>query len=142
MSGGIMSNDSGLNKLKTAFERIKGGNTTVIPAGAKLTIRNVEAEAGMGDGSAYYYPELIDSIKAAKKDFKTHGRHSYSALSTSITAKNKDLAKRNEALVAQNTLILVAQAELSHNLFKNIGGEAISNGYNTTLASINQIKNK
>jgi hypothetical protein len=114
-----MSNDSGLNKLKAAFERIKNGNTTAIPIGEKLTIRNVETEAGMGDGSAYYYPEFIDAIKEAKRDLKTHGRRSSSVQSTSISAKNKELTKRNEELVAQNKKILVAQSELVYNLFKS-----------------------
>jgi hypothetical protein len=133
-----MSNDSGLNKLKTAFERIKNGHTTVIPVGAKLTIRNVETEAGMGDGSAYYYPEFIDAIKAAKKDLKTHGRRSSSVQSTSISAKNKELIKRNEDLAAQNKLILVAQAELSHNLFKQAGGSTVVNAYKATVSKLDQ----
>lgn len=133
-----MSSDSGLNKLKAAFERIKDGNTTVIPAGAKLTIRNVETEAGMGDGSAYYYPEFIDAIKASKKDLKTHGRRSSSVQSTSISAKNKELIKRNEDLAAQNKLILVAQAELSHNLFKQAGGSTVVNAYKATVSKLDQ----
>lgn len=132
-----MSSDSGLNKLKEAFERIKNGNTTVIPAGARLTIRNVETEAGMGDGSAYYYPKFIDAIKAAKKDLKTHGRRTAPILSTSISAKNKELTKRNEDLTSKNKQILVAQAELSHQIFKQEGGaHNISIAYKNTSLSL------
>jgi hypothetical protein len=131
-----MSSDSGLNKLKAAFERIKNCNTTAIPVGAKLTIRNVETEAGMGDGSAYYYPEFIDAIKAAKKNLKPHGRRSPSVQATSISAKNKELTKRNEDLVAQNKRILVAQAELAHQFFKKNGGKETSVAYIDGLRAI------
>jgi hypothetical protein len=135
-----MSSDSGLNKLEAAFERIKNGNTTLIPAGAKLTIRNVETEAGMGDGSAYYYPEFIDVIKATKKDLKTHGRRSFSTQSTSISSKNKELTKRNEELVTMNKQLLVSQAELSHNLFKQSDGNNVIQAYKKTLHTLQKNK--
>lgn len=51
-----------LLSLEEALARILSGNTRRIPQDRKLSARAVEAEAGLSNGSAYYYPELIERI--------------------------------------------------------------------------------
>lgn len=133
-----MSNETGEKKLQDAFERLKKGETNIVPAGSKINVSNVEQEAGMGDGSAYYYPELIDAIKEAKKQTPQHGRRSQSGESTSLNKKNKELSEKNEALVLQNKQTLTAQAELSHQLFKTFGGGGISKTYTKAISVISK----
>ncbi|EJB8349243.1 MULTISPECIES: hypothetical protein [Vibrio] len=52
--------------LEAALERIKQGIPTRIPIHRKLSVRAVEEEANLGNGSGYYYPELVEKIKQAK----------------------------------------------------------------------------
>lgn len=112
-----MSNVTGEKKLQDAFERLKKGETHILPAGSKINVSNVEQEAAMGDGSAYYYPELVKTIKEAKKQAPQHGRRSNPCVSSSLNKKNKELSEKNEELVLQSKKTLTAQAELAHQLF-------------------------
>ncbi|RTP93723.1 hypothetical protein EKN38_25190 [Enterobacter sp. WCHEn045836] len=52
--------------LEAALERVKNGQTRRISASRKLSARAVEEEAGLGNGSCYYYPEIIERIRRAK----------------------------------------------------------------------------
>jgi chromosome segregation ATPase len=52
--------------LEAALERIKQGIPKRIPTHRKLSVRAVEEEANLGNGSGYYYPELVEKIKQAK----------------------------------------------------------------------------
>ncbi|KAA3645224.1 MAG: hypothetical protein DWP95_04170 [Proteobacteria bacterium] len=54
---------STLIKLESALDRICKGNTKNIPEYRKLSVRAVEQEALLGDGTAYYYPDFIKRIK-------------------------------------------------------------------------------
>lgn len=54
--------------LEAALERIVQGKTKRIPNTRKLSVRAVEEEANLGNGSGYYYPELIEKIKKTKID--------------------------------------------------------------------------
>lgn len=54
--------------LEAAFERIKQGNPKRIPAHRKLSVRAIEEEANLGNGSGYYYPEFVEKIKQAKAE--------------------------------------------------------------------------
>ncbi len=49
--------------LNAALSRVISGNTTCISPDRKLSVAAVEAEAGLGNGSAYYYPEIICKIR-------------------------------------------------------------------------------
>jgi hypothetical protein len=55
-------------ELENAISRIQSGETKRIPSTRKLSVRAVEDEAGLGDGSAYYYKDVIDKIKQAKNN--------------------------------------------------------------------------
>jgi hypothetical protein len=50
-------------ELFNAIDRIINTETIRIPSSRKLSVRAVEDEAGLGDGSAYYYSEVIKKIK-------------------------------------------------------------------------------
>lgn len=52
--------------LEAALERIKQGVPKRIPTHRKLSVRAVEEEANLGNGSGYYYPVLVEKIKQAK----------------------------------------------------------------------------
>ncbi len=136
ISGGSMSNETGEKKLQDAFERLKKGETNVVPVGSKINVSNVEQEAGMGDGSAYYYPELIDAIKEAKKHVPPNGRCSPVNKQSSLNKKNRDLAKRNEELISQNKQILTAQAELFHQMLKQHGATHVLSTYKSTSTEL------
>lgn len=47
-----------LLRLEAAFERLSGKH---VP-GKRISIRAIETEAGLGNGSAYYYPEFIRKV--------------------------------------------------------------------------------
>lgn len=53
-------------RLETALQRILDGKSERVPEHRKLSVRAVEEEANLGNGSGYYYPEVIEKIKAAK----------------------------------------------------------------------------
>ncbi|MCH8493672.1 MAG: hypothetical protein LAT53_10605 [Idiomarina sp.] len=53
-------------RLVMALQRILSGNPKRIPSHRKLSMRAVEEEANLGNGSGYHYPEVVESVKAAK----------------------------------------------------------------------------
>jgi hypothetical protein len=50
-------------ELEASLQRILSGKPTSISNHRKLSVRAVEEEANLGDGSAYYYKELVQKIK-------------------------------------------------------------------------------
>jgi hypothetical protein len=66
-------NKSNLTKLEleNAINRIQKGETIRIPSTRKLSVRAVEDEANLGDGSAYYYKDVIEKIKLIANKSKT-----------------------------------------------------------------------
>lgn len=54
--------------LEAALERIKQGKPKRIPTHRKLSVRAVEEEANLGNGSGYYYPEIVEKVKQTKVD--------------------------------------------------------------------------
>ncbi|AYO05885.1 hypothetical protein ACPSLY_15315 [Vibrio parahaemolyticus] len=61
-------------ELENALKRILSGKTERIAPNRKISVKAVEEEAGLGDGSAYYYKEVIDEIKksASKRSPKNN----------------------------------------------------------------------
>ncbi|ARC90858.1 hypothetical protein B6A42_27295 (plasmid) [Vibrio coralliilyticus] len=55
--------------LEAALERIKQGKPKRIPTHRKLSVRAVEEEANLGNGSGYYYPEFVEKVKQTKTEF-------------------------------------------------------------------------
>jgi hypothetical protein len=66
-------NKSNLTKLEleNAINRIQQGETSRIPPTRKLSVRAVEDEANLGDGSAYYYKDIIEKIRHLANKSKT-----------------------------------------------------------------------
>ncbi|EIQ9462818.1 hypothetical protein WDR71_003221 [Escherichia coli] len=58
--------DSTLLVLEEALARILNKTPLRVPQARKLSARSVEAEAGLSNGSAYYYPEFIEKISTLK----------------------------------------------------------------------------
>ncbi|WP_039035972.1 hypothetical protein [Shewanella sp. ECSMB14102] len=54
--------------LEAALDRIKQGKPKRIPAHRKLSVRAVEEEANLGNGSGYYYPDFVEKIKQTKTE--------------------------------------------------------------------------
>ena len=57
--------------LEAALERIAQGKPKRIPTHRKLSVRAVEEEANLGNGSGYYYPELVEKVKQTKAEIAT-----------------------------------------------------------------------
>lgn len=59
-----------LLRLEAALERIlKGEPHRVLPS-RKLSVRAIEVESGLGNGSAYYYPKIISKVEKIKRELK------------------------------------------------------------------------
>ncbi|MGR5234292.1 hypothetical protein [Vibrio rotiferianus] len=52
--------------LEAALDRIANGKPKHIPKSRKLSVRAVEEEAKLGNGSGYYYPEFVEKVKQTK----------------------------------------------------------------------------
>ncbi|EHK2860569.1 hypothetical protein J7X18_004029 [Vibrio parahaemolyticus] len=57
--------------LEAALERLKQGKPKRIPTHRKLSVRAVEEEANLGNGSGYYYPDFVEKVKQTKLDIAT-----------------------------------------------------------------------
>ena len=54
--------------LEAALDRIALGKPKRIPTHRKLSVRAVEEEANLGNGSGYYYPEFVEKVKQTKAE--------------------------------------------------------------------------
>ncbi len=54
--------------LEAALDRIAKGKPRRIPTHRKLSVRAVEEEANLGNGSGYYYPEFVEKVKQTKAE--------------------------------------------------------------------------
>ncbi|PML25629.1 hypothetical protein BCT82_12045 [Vibrio breoganii] len=54
--------------LEAALDRIAHGKPKRIPIHRKLSVRAVEEEANLGNGSGYYYPEFVEKVKQTKAE--------------------------------------------------------------------------
>lgn len=62
----MVKRDNTLLILEEALARILSGETRRVHPARKLSARAVETEAGLSNGSSYYYPELIEKISMFK----------------------------------------------------------------------------
>lgn len=58
-------------ELEAAMQRILAGKPTSISNHRRLSVRAVEEEANLGDGTAYYYKEIVQKIKNEIKKQKS-----------------------------------------------------------------------
>jgi len=54
--------------LEAALERILQCQTKRILSTRKLSVRAVEEEANLGNGSGYYYPEFVEKVKQVRAE--------------------------------------------------------------------------
>lgn len=111
----MSENMTGEQRLRAAFERLNNNNPTIVPKGSKINPKNVEAEAGMGDGAVYYYKDLVAEIKTAKEAQIAERR---AGGEKTATDKTKQLREERDQMKAQRDAALKAQAELAYNLFQ------------------------
>ena len=64
----MRKSENTLIALEAALDRIAQGKPKRIPTHRKLSVRAVEEEANLGNGSGYYYPELVEKVKQTKAD--------------------------------------------------------------------------
>ncbi|EKA7362588.1 TPA: hypothetical protein ACVOYM_001772 [Vibrio diabolicus] len=64
----MSKSENTLLQLEAALERIKQGKPKRIPTRRKLSVRAVEEEANLGNGSGYYYPDFVEKIKQTKTE--------------------------------------------------------------------------
>ena len=111
----MSDNITGEQRLRAAFDRLKNNTPTIVPKGSKINPKNVETEAGMGDGAVYYYKDLVTEIKAAKESQIAERRASGEKTAND---KVKQLREERDQMKAQRDAALKAQAELAYNLFQ------------------------
>ncbi|EKZ9180000.1 hypothetical protein RFA54_003480 [Vibrio vulnificus] len=71
-------------ELENALKRILSGKTERIDPNRKISVKAVEEEAGLGDGSAYYYKDIVSTIKET-------------AINNSPKARNQNLCEEKIA---------------------------------------------
>lgn len=64
----MSKSENTLLQLEAALERITQGKPKRIPTRRKLSVRAVEEEANLGNGSGYYYPDFVEKIKQTKTE--------------------------------------------------------------------------
>ncbi len=121
----MAKSENTLITLEAAFERIAQGKPKRIPTSRKLSVRAVEEEANLGNGSGYYYPEFIDKVKRIKTDIaKAKGEYAQPEIeSVRSKLREEKRIKRNyqekfEAKKAELALFVAAQHHLNDKLVK------------------------
>lgn len=64
----MSKSENTLIALEAALERIAQGKPKRIPTTRKLSVRAVEEEANLGNGSGYYYPDFVEKVKQTKAE--------------------------------------------------------------------------
>jgi len=59
-------------ELENALQRLIAGKTERISPDRKISVKAVEEEAGLGDGSAYYYKDIVQKIKDTAAEYSQH----------------------------------------------------------------------
>jgi hypothetical protein len=102
-------------ELFNAIDRIINTETIRIPSSRRLSVRAVEDEAGLGDGSAYYYSEIIKKIKECifeGKNLKTstHQGTDFARVKESLKKEIKIKDKyRQKILLLEDRIKLMAK---------------------------------
>lgn len=121
-----MSKDNTELRLETALQRILDGQPEHIPEHRKLSVRAVEEEANLGNGSGYYYPAIVEKIKAAKADAraKQTGKKPATALEKAREGKKQETKvkekyrKQRDELLMDKEHMAAVHHQLSHALRK------------------------
>ncbi|KKN24040.1 hypothetical protein LCGC14_0898900 [marine sediment metagenome] len=90
-------------ELLSAIDRILSGDTVRIDAKRGLSAIAVEEEANLGNGSAYYYSDVIEKIKLLKSK----------AITKKQAQQNSDVTKLREKLANEKRLKEKYRAEIA-----------------------------
>lgn len=121
-----MSKDNTELRLQAALQRILDGQPKRVTEHRKLSVRAVEEEANLGNGSGYYYPAIVEKIKAAKAEAQANktGKKPTTALAKAregkkqaTKVKEKYRKQRDELLMDKEQMAAVHH-QLSHALRK------------------------
>ncbi|EMP4376154.1 hypothetical protein WD340_000474 [Vibrio parahaemolyticus] len=90
-------------ELELALERILSGKTHRVDPARKISIKAVEEEAGLGDGSAYYYKDIVSKIKetAINNSPKAKAQNAYEDKISSLRERLKKEVSLKEKYRAQ-----------------------------------------
>ncbi|MCS6159818.1 hypothetical protein [Shewanella baltica] len=104
--------------LEAALERIILSQTKRIPIDRKLSIRAVEEEASLGNGTGHYYPEFIEKYRQAKSKLanenNTHPRSDIERLRAKVKQEAQVKEKYKQEKDALKNLIASMAAEHHH----------------------------
>ncbi|EPW6950688.1 hypothetical protein ACWOYF_001421 [Vibrio parahaemolyticus] len=121
----MSKSENTLVSLEAALERIVQGKPKRIPSTRKLSVRAVEEEANLGNGSGYYYPDFVQKVKQVKADIaKTKGEYVQPEIeSVRIKLRDQKRIKENykekfETKKEQLALFAAAQHHLNDKLVK------------------------
>ena len=113
----MSKSENTLLKLEAAQQRILDGQTKRIPDNRKLSVRAVEEEAGLGNGTCYYYgafksrvQEEILRLKISPQGRLTHQsqealRHKFNQerkVKIQYRVKASDMKRRLEVMAAEH----------------------------------------
>lgn len=111
--------------LEAALERIAQGKPKRIPTTRKLSVRAVEEEANLGNGSGYYYPDFVKKVKKVKADIaETKGEYVQPEIQSVRAKLNEQKRIKNsykdkyKAAKEQLALFAAAQHHLNDKLVK------------------------
>ncbi|HAS6180496.1 TPA: hypothetical protein I7147_16645 [Vibrio vulnificus] len=90
-------------ELEQALKRILSGKTHRIDPARKISVKAVEEEAGLGNGSAYYYKDIVQKIKdsAIQNSPKTKDQNAYEDKISSLRERLKKEISLKEKYRAQ-----------------------------------------
>lgn len=110
-------------ELMAAMQRILSGDTKRISPERKLSVKAVEEEAGLGDGSAYYYQDIIRDIKKSipkHRHMSADSEHTDKINSLRLRLKNEQRLKeqyRTELMKVKEYLVHMSS---QHNMLSVI----------------------
>ncbi len=131
-------------ELFNAVDRIINKETIRIPSSRKLSVRAVEDETGLADGSAYYYEDVIKKIKELVLSNKQKGSNTQSItdlkllkdkLKKEINTKDKyrekvSLLDNRLKLMAKEHNALFQQMLMYKEKFEDLENQILLNGKN------------
>jgi|AGFS01.1.fsa_nt_gi hypothetical protein len=109
-----------LLRLDAALERIMSHNTRRIPSGRKLSTRAVEDEAGLGNGSAYYYPEIIQKIRNYQRQYRSKAPLGDAISSDKWKQKVGEVEREKEKLRTENHELKILNAQIAADQYRQM----------------------
>ncbi|EKO3914687.1 hypothetical protein P0F25_003423 [Vibrio metschnikovii] len=86
-------------ELELALERVLSGKTHRVDPARKISVKAVEEEAGLGNGSAYYYKDIVKKIKdsAIQNSPKAKAQNAYEDKISSLRVRlNKEISLKEK----------------------------------------------